>query len=411
MSPKRRTKGDGSLFQRKDGYWIGRVELPIGPDGKRRHRSVCSKDRNTAIAKLKKLRTDVDEGRIAVTGNTTVEKWLNRWLTDIHAPRIRPTTLRDYQTSIDRHIIPAVGKKRLDKLTPQHVRQMHTQIGARRAAEKAHVILQKALKDAVREGMITRNVAELLDKPKYRKNVRSSLTVGQVQQIIATAVASRDEVEATRWAAAFLTGARQGELLGLRWSYIDLDAGVMDLSWQLQQLNQKHGCGEPLEGVYPCGRTRPGWCPHRRWDLNVDFEYEECHRSLVWTRPKTAAGARYVPIVGALCDKFAELHHMQGTNPHNLVWHYDDGRPIGPREDYRAWKSLLTDAGLITGDETIPMHVARHTTASLLRAAGVDEQTRMEILGHATTDSQRIYAHADAIRHREAMTNLNQLLS
>lgn len=417
MSPekekeKRRTRGDGGLYQRGDGAWVGVVELPVGADGKRRRRRVVSQDRNEAIRKLKKLRADVDQGRIAVTGNTTVAKWLDRWLTEIHAEKIRPTTQRDYRTSIDLHIKPSIGSKRLDKLTPAHIRGMQRTIGSRRAAEKAHVILKKALKDAVREGMLTSNVAERIDRPKYRKQKRTSLSVELAQRVIATAFTSRDESTATRWAAAFLTGARQSELLGLRWSYIDLNNGYMDISWQLQQLSQVHGCGEKTSAGWPCGRTRPGWCPQRHWELPPDFEHEICHRSLVWTRPKTGAGQRLVPIVAPLLAHLRELHGAQGINPHGLVWHRATGVPIGPRDDYRDWKALLIEAEIIAAqDETLPMHVARHTTASLLRAAGVDEQTRMEILGHATVDAQRIYAHADRARHLEAMSSLGQLMA
>jgi integrase len=408
----RRTKGDGGLYQRADGVWIGRVELPPGRDGKRRQRTVSSRSFDTAAARLRKLRADVDDGRIAVTGNTTVSKWLDRWITEIHAQRIRPTTLRDYQMVIEHHINPTLGTKRLDKLTLDHIRQMHRVIGPRRAAEKAHVILQRALKDAVREGMITRNVAELVDKPRYNKTKRTSLSVDLAKRIIGTGFASRDKSEATRWAAAFLTGCRQGELLGLEWDRVDLEHGVMEVSWQLQQLDQAHGCGEPVDDKYPCGRERPGWCPQAHWDLPPGFDYRECHRSLVWTLPKTAAGARLVPIIPDLLAKLRELHTDQGVNPHGLVWHYPDGRPIGPREDYKAWKALLVDAKVIKPKgETLPLHVARHTTATLLRASGVDEQTRMEILGHATVDSQRVYAHGDRQRHLSAMTNLNQLLA
>ncbi|WP_044109730.1 tyrosine-type recombinase/integrase [Mycobacterium canetti] len=409
----RRTKGDGSLFKRNDGQWIGRVELPpFGPDGKRRYRYVSSRSFDVAAEKLRTLRHDVAEGRIAVTGNTTVAMWLDRWLTEIHADKIRPTTRRDYQTAITLHISPVIGSKRLDNLTPQHVRQMHAAVGKRRAAVKAHVILQRALKDAVREGMITRNVAEMVDPPRYKRARRTSLSVDVAKRIIATAYASRDESQATRWAAAFLTGARQSELLGLRWSYVDLDNGYADISWQLQQLTQVHGCGEKTDAGWPCGKKRPGWCPKRHWDLPPDFEHEICHRSLVWTRPKTEAGGRLVPVVAPLLAKLCELHTHQGINPHNLVWHYPDGRPIGPREDYKAWKQLLIDTGVIAPEgETLSMHTARHTTASLLRAAGVDEQTRMEVLGHATVDAQRIYAHPDHTRHLEAMSNLNQLLA
>lgn len=417
----RRTRGDGSLFQRSDGIWIGRVELPPDRDGKRRQRTVSSKSFDVAAKRLKKLRTDVDEGRIAATGNTTVAKWLDVWLTEIHTQQqrpLRPTTVRDYKSTIRLHIKPHIGTKKLDKLTPQNIREMHAKIGPRRAAEKAYIVLHKALDDAIKQQMITFNPAEAVYKPVYQKGKRKGLEVEVAEHIIQTAYASRDESEATRWAAAFVTGARQAELLGLTWDRVDLINGVMAISWQMQQLSKVHGCGESTidpvtqKEVWPCGRKRPGWCPDSHFEFDPRFEYVPCHLSLLWTRPKTAAGDRYVPIVMPLLIKLREMHANQGVNPHNLVWHYPDGRPIGPREDYESWRSLLIDAGVIAPvKETLPMHAARHTTASLLRKAGVDEQTRMEILGHATVDAQRIYAHADQVRHAAAMSSLGNLIA
>lgn len=406
----RRTRGDGALFQRADGKWMGRVELPK-KDDKRRYKWVASMDRNTAIDKLKKLRKDVEEGRVTVSSTQTVEKWLTNWLDNIAKPRLRPTTYADYSTIINRHIIPALGNRRLDKLTPDHIRAMHKAIGPTRTAELAHVVLSKALKDAVREGVATYNVCERVDKPRYTKQKRTNMSVGVAKLAISTALKTRDESEATRWAAAFLTGARQSELLGLRWSYVDLKHGYMDISWQLQQLKKAHGCGEETDTGWPCGKQRVGYCPKAKWDLPAGFEYEDCHRSLVFTRPKTEAGARLVPIIGPLLVSLRKLHKQQGPNPYDLVWHHPDGRPIDPRSDNRAWNQLLVDAEIIEEGQTLPLHLARHTAASLLRSAGVDEQTRMEILGHATVEAQRVYAHADQNRHLEAMGNLAQLMS
>lgn len=404
----RRARGDGGLYQRADGVWIGRVELPPGPDGRRRQKTVSSRSFDIAAKNLKKLRADVDSGRIAVTANTTVGKWLDRWITEIHphSPRRpRPTTIRDYKTTIRLHIKPHIGNVKLDKLTPTHIRRMHAAIGERRAAEKAYIVLHKALDDAIKEQMLTHNIADAVYKPTYKKGKRLSLEFELAQRIILTAYTSCDESEATRWAAAFLTGARQAELLGLRWEFVDLERGVMRICWQLQQLPQVHGCGEPdKDDNYPCGKKRPGWCPQRHWDFEPDFEYEVCHRSLVWTRPKTGAGDRDVPILPPLLIKLRELYGRQGVNPHGLVWHYPDGRPIGPSEDYDSWKQLLIEAKIIAPKgETLSMHVARHTTATILREADVDEQTRMEILGHATVEAQRIYAHADHTRRLAAM--------
>jgi integrase len=402
----KRTAGDGGLYKRKDGIWVGAVELPK-IDGKRRTKTVSSKDRNVAMDKLKKMRRDVEDGRIAVTGKATVAQWLERWITDIHGPTIRPTTKVSYQTCIRLYIVPAIGSKRLEKLLPQDVRDMHRHASAtsQRAAQKSHVILQRALSDAVNEGLIVRNVASVVHKPRHTGVQRDPLTADQAKLLLRVAINDGD-VWATRWAAALLLGARQGELLGLQWNRVDLDAGLIDLSWQLQQLQQTHGCGEKTADGFPCGKVRVGFCPQRHWNLPPGFEYVVLHRSIVLTRPKTQAGYRVVPLPLPLWEMLRRMPQAE-TNPHGLVWHHEDGRPLGPRDDYGNWQEALTAAEL----PAAPLHVARHTTATLLLEAGVSEQVRMQILGHTSVQVTRGYAHVDQKLAREAMRSLDNLLS
>ena len=88
------------------------------------------------------------------------------------------------------------------------------------------------------------------------------------------------------------------------------------------------------------------------------------------------------------------------------MWHHPDGRPLGPRDDYANWKLALEAAGL----PPAPLHVARHTTATLLLEAGVSEQVRMQILGHTSVQVTRGYAHVDQSLAREAMRSLDNLL-
>ncbi|TXH58300.1 MAG: hypothetical protein E6Q97_02620 [Desulfurellales bacterium] len=408
----RRTKGDGSLFQRKSGLWVGAVEIPTA-DGSRRQKQVTSMDRNKAIEKLRKLRRDVEEGYLPVTGATTVARWLDQWLTTIHGREVRPSTRVSYEATIRLYILPAIGDRRLDKLTPEHVRRMHTHAEktSGRAAQKAHIILQRALDDAIKEGLLRTNVAARVHKPRHRADVREPLTTDQAKHLLRVAITNGDPL-ASRWAAALLLGARQGELLGLQWDRVDLDHGLIDLTRQLQQVRQAHGCGERHpDGTWPCGMGKPGHdypskCPRRRWETPADFELTPLHGSLALTKPKTKAGGRLVPIPEPLWLMLLDHQGKAGLNPHNLVWRHDDGRPISPRLDYTLWQAALAAAEL----PAAPLHVARHTTASLLAEAGVSEHVRMQILGHVAVAAHRGYVHVDVEQRRQAMASLDTLL-
>jgi len=384
--------------------WVGSVEAGYDAEGKRRQKRVYSKDYRKLVDKLNDVKSELSDG-LHLDRTTTVAKWLDYWLPHVHRERIRPTTYADYRFTVA-NIDRAIGKKRLIDLTPADVRRMHAQIGkGSRKAQKAHVILRRALKDAVSEGLVKRNVAEAVDGPPVRKQERIAMAIPDVQKALAYATEHRNHMEATRWLLLFLTGLRQGESLGLTWGRVDLERAAMDISWQLQQLKRVHGCGDKAGDGWPCGRKQR--CPTPTWDMPIKFEYVPLHDSLVLTRPKSQAGQRWVPIIEPLRLALAELKAADvGANPHNLVFHRADGSPVPPRDDYAAWKKLLDDAGL----PDVPLHTTRHTAATVLRAAGADEQTRMEILGHNSPEVTRIYAHADQARNSTMMDALGVLV-
>jgi integrase len=414
MAGKRRTRGDGALFKRKsDDMWVGGVEIPSA-DGRRRQKRVYAKDFKTAKRKLDELRAEVAKGIIPVSSTTTVAVWLRYWVDEIKKPNVRPNTYDWYEEAIRLHIVPHIGTtKKLKALTPQDIRDMLAKANTPANAQRAHKTLKLSLKGAVVEGLIGRNVAEAVAKPEHVKQLRGALSVDDAKLAIRTAIDLQERhsdetapLLATRWAAAFLTGARPAELLGLEWDRVDLDTGLFDLAWQLQQVDRAHGCGEPTGDAYPCGKKRPTFCTNPQWELPASFEKRECLGSLLWTRPKTSAGTRIVPIVAPLRAMLEQHRDVAGPNPHNLVWHRLDGHPITRHDDGGQWRIVLDAAKL----PHVDVYAARHTAATLLQKLGVPEETRMEIMGQSSAAAHQMYVHVDKTQTRAALDKLEQLL-
>jgi integrase len=417
---RRRGAGDGALYKRSDGQWIGRVDVPPGPDGKRRVKSVSSKDRATAAEKLRKLQADIAVGAVVTAPATTVGDWLDYWLTNIHRSKVKPGTREDYARIIRNHIKPRIGTKKLTNLLPEDVLAMQQAISATttRTAQVAHHIVNRAMNDAVLWKRCTQNPAAVVPTPTHSKGQRQPFTADEVRRIIKAA----DEIDgdgvgpllASRWVAAFGTGARKGEMLGLTWDRVDFGKGTIDLSWQLQQLPQKHGCGDmPVSGTasWPCGRAKAAYCPERAFDVDPGDEFIFCHRGLAWVRPKTVAGKRLTPMVPELARRLLAHREVTESGPHNLVWHHRDGRPISHKDDHELWQELLVRAGLReVGGPTIDQHRTRNTTLTMLLDAGVDPHIIDSTVGHSDVSMTRGYQYVDLSLARQAFDNLSVLL-
>lgn len=377
----RRDSGSGSIFQRKDGKYVVRIELPSDGSGRRRKQIVRAKKAD-AITALRDLRRELDRTGDLPTSSPTIETWATLWRARV-APTLKPRTADTYRGYLDRYIVPTIGKARLDKVTTDHVYRVTKSITdaglSTTTALQAHAVLRKMLGDAEREGRIGRNPAELALAPRRAVNVRPVLTAEQAMALLAHLESAGDPYLAHA-ALALLAGVRQGERLGITTPCLDLDAGSLAVEWQVQRL--KAGIAPPAS--------------------------QEAHHldgGLWLTRPKSRTGWRQVPIVGPLERALREHMDRMPPAPGGLVFHRD-GRPIDPSQDAREWADALKAAGL----PHVPLHSARHTCASLLADLGVREDIRMQILGHSSATVTRGYTHLSVGEAREGMARLGQRL-
>ncbi|KRD36846.1 hypothetical protein ASE27_10340 [Oerskovia sp. Root918] len=403
----RRDAGAGALYQRaSDGLWCVSVTLP-SHDGKRRRKTIASKTKEGAQAKLRALQRELARNGDLPTASPTLTQWIDRWLNQIAVKRLKPRTFDSYRGVIDRYILPSIGRIRLDKLTTAHVRQMHDYVTVTRGlstttALQAHRVLAKCLTDAERDGMVMRNVATLVDAPQKAVVERDALSADQAIALLRSV--ADDPHGAPRWSLALFAGMRQGECLGLTREFVDLESGTITVAWQLQRLTWKHGCGTKTGSGWPCAKARAGYCPSRHMNIPEGQEARQVHGNLWLLRPKSRTSWRRVPMAATLWQVMRRhLESVQG----DLVFTTPAGLPWDPSDDWEAWGEALKQAGL----PHMPLHSARHSTATLLYKLGVPEQTRMEILGHSSATTTAGYTHIDITMAREAMSAFDGLLA
>ena len=280
----------------------------------------------------------------------TLTTWLDHYLTTIAAARVRPSTLQRYEQLVRVHLVPKLGHHRLDRLQPEHVERAYRELLAAGLAPatvlQVHRVLSRALKVAMQRGRIARNVCTLVDAPSVPRAEVEPLTRAEARAVLAAAATERN---AARWSLALALGLRQGEVLGLPWDAVDLDAG----SLTVRQALQRH----------------PG-------------------HGLVIVRSKSSAGRRTIALPGPLVTLLRDHRRAQDEEQryagsewqeHGLVFTQVVGKPIDPRADHRQWRSLLIRAGV----RPARLHDARHTAATVMLTMGVPARAVMQVLGHS----------------------------
>lgn len=366
VKSRRRARREGSVFQRKDdGRWV--VQLELG-DGKRKQYYV--KSQKEGIEKLRKAQRELEQGTLVTGPQQTVKQYLEYWLEEVHKSSLKVSTYVKYRKVIDSYIIPALGDLRLEKLTPQHVQSLYNQKAKDGLAPKSilhiHGVLHKALDNALRWNLVSRNVCDVVSPPRLVKPEIQALTMEQARRLLEHVRGHRLETLLT---VALTTGMRRGEILALRWADVDLERHLVSV--------------------------------HR----TVDY----IHHGYVETEPKTAAGRRTIVLPSFVVDMLrqhrvqqlaARLKAGSSWEEKDLVFPDLSGGYFNPRYLHKTFSKMLIEAGL----PHIPFHSLRHSAATLLRSMGVDMKVIQEILGHSNfMITANTYSHVFLSMQEEAM--------
>jgi integrase len=399
MSRKRRGRGEGSVFEREDGRWVGSVSLGNAESGKRKRRTVYGDTKKDVLGKLDRLRGDARVGSLPDAQGMTVGQLLDRWLQSSMS-KTETRTFEERGRIVKNHLRPRLGGLKLARLTALHVEGLYADMGRegvgastiRHAAD----MLGVALSHACQLRLIPFNPAAAVSKPKEPAREMLFLAPDQIKVLLESA---RDQRCYPLLVLALATGCRQGELLALKWEDVDLQKGALTVRRSLAQTDQ-------------------------------GFEAKE---------PKTAAGRRTIALpdlaVAVLMQhKAAMLKAGLLSSP---IFCTRDGKYLLKRNVLRALRCVIRRANTPPGKinkggrpkkgqaprgkesfeslKLIPaklrFHDLRHTVASVLLSQGQSVRAVSQRLGHSNAAlTLRVYAHCLPSDDLQLATGLNRLL-
>ena len=378
----------GSIIKRSKNSWTVVINLGRDPmTGKRRQlwRSVKGpkRDAETLLVQLLHQR---DTGIDVPPGKITLGQFMERWLEDYARPNVSPKTLLQYTDFVRRGLIPALGSIPLAKLRPQHIQAYYSHAlqhgradgkGGLSAKTVLHIhrLLREALQHAVKWQVLARNPADAVEPPRPQRYNPPVLSPEEVRRLLTKAA---DKPSGAIIHTAVMSGLRRGELLGLRWRDVDLDAGLLHVVQSAQ------------------------WLPGQGWSFR---------------QPKTHHGRRPVALAPATVEVLREHRRRQlkdrlalgeAYRDHDLVFATPLGTPIDTSNLRRAWDRIVNAAGL----PHLRFHDIRHVHATLMLAGGVHPKVVAERLGHANVGiTLDTYSHVLPNLQAQAATALERLLA
>lgn len=375
----RRKKGEGSIFfHERLALWTAIVNLGVDENGRRKRRQVYGHSEGDVLEKLKAIEYEIRSGGSGdKPTRKTLATFLTEWLDEEVAPKRRATTLRSYKGAVDGHITGehGIGALKLRDVTPRAMTAFYSRLRKEgigpRTLQLVHAVLRRALRHAVRQELIPRNPASLVDAPVYKAKQMRPLTSAQITKFLKAA--RGDRLEAL-YVLAVLSGARQGELFALRWRDFNSANATVQIRFSQQDIN----------GV------------------------------VTTTETKTVASRRLIYLPAIAVTALREHRRRMKTagsriGADDAIFVAPEGGPLRRKNMLsRSFKPLLKRAGL----PDVRFHDLRHTYATELLTSGADPKVIQSQLGHSkigvTLDT---YAHLVPTLAKSAVAALNARFS
>lgn len=362
----RRSNGEGTIVQRADGRWYGAISLGW-KDGRRERKGVYGRTKRDVAKKMRKYLVDRDSGRPVSTSGQTLGKFLTSWLESIkHSVAVR--TWDNYEAICRLHLIPALGKIRLERLTVEDIQALLNSKyeGGLSVTTVRHIkiALSIALNQGIGAGLLGWNAASRAKAPKKSHNQKvKAYSLDEVARIRAAAVQSRlDDILEVE----FGLGLRRGEVLALSWNDIDLDSSptVLHVRHSLQR----------ARGKLQIMDTKTAGSERTITHLPETVLKALRKRRARQAEQKLKAGADWTDT--------------------GLVFTTSTGKPLEPRNVTRSFHGLLKRADIDRTSARATMHMLRHTFTSLAFNNGVSILDVSQILGHKdATTTLKTYSH------------------
>jgi integrase len=348
--------------------WYVVLDLGFGEDGRRRQKWHGGfRTRREAEAARARLVTDVNTGSYVIPGRTTLAEWIRDGWLPMTEPRIKPTTFHSYRQNLELHVIPVLGQKRLQQLTPPMLTGLYGRLAQASKERKAlsaktisyiHSTLHKVLSDAVDSGLLVKNVAAAAKPPRPNRRSTGGIQAWEPDELARFLQAVRGTRLEAIWRLSAMTGMRRGEVLGLRWCDLDLDRARLSVRQALVAVG------------YEVVHSTPKSHSARVIDLDAETVNQLRAHRRHQDEERVEWGADY--------------------QDQDLVVAKENGEPIHPHTFSRAFERLIEKAGL----RKIRLHDLRHTHATLGLKAGVPVKVISERLGHESPAfTLKQYAH------------------